>query len=174
MKVDNRNVYPIKGLPDNCQDYYITTDGDVFSKKSNKWLAKSIGKPPLFNYVRFHLSINGNARLWPAHRLVGMTFISNKKHLPYINHKNGNKEDNRVRNLEWCTSDQNRAHASKNGWLKQPRGEDSKVSRIKNRDVLFIRKKYNQGVPLKQLAQKFGLSEYYTSRIASKKVWAHI
>lgn len=45
------------------------------------------------------------------HRLVATTFIPNPKNLPQVNHKNSNKADNRIDNLEWCSSQYNLYHA---------------------------------------------------------------
>ena len=48
------------------------------------------------------------------HRLVAETFIPNPNNLPYINHKNENRSDNRVENLEWCDSKYNNNYGNRN------------------------------------------------------------
>lgn len=50
-----------------------------------------------------------------AHRLVAMTFIPNPNNYPQVNHINGNKQDNRVENLEWCDNSMNQIHAYQYG-----------------------------------------------------------
>lgn len=57
------------------------------------------------------------------HRLIAETFIENPDTLPCVNHIDGNKQNNDISNLEWCTSKQNSIHAVKNGLIKT--GKDS-------------------------------------------------
>lgn len=63
-----------------------------------------------FGYEIVHLNINGRSRNKFVHRLVAEAFIPNPHGLSQVNHKNGDKTDNRVENLEWCTPGQNSRH----------------------------------------------------------------
>lgn len=69
-------------------------------------------------YMRVGLKSNNKSRDYLVHRLVAQTFIPNPKNKRYVNHKNGNKEDNRVDNLEWCTHKENMQHAVRTGLSK--------------------------------------------------------
>lgn len=92
-------------------DYYdVTEDGDVISLRSNKKLKPRKGNGQ-GNYLSVCLSIKGKVQYKLIHRLVAEKFIPNPEGLPEINHKNKDKTDNRVENLEWCTRSQNNTHA---------------------------------------------------------------
>lgn len=54
-------------------------------------------------YNIVHLRKNGKGKVWPVHRLVAKTFIPNPNGYGCVNHKNRDKKDNRVENLEWCS-----------------------------------------------------------------------
>ena len=61
-------------------------------------------------YLGIHLWLNGNRKCKKIHRLVAEHFIDNPEKLPCINHKNEDKFDNRVENLEWCTYSYNNTY----------------------------------------------------------------
>lgn len=56
----------------------------------------------------------------PAHRFIAEVFIPNTDNKPFVNHKNGRKNDNRVENLEWATGSENAKHAFSLGLIKPP------------------------------------------------------
>lgn len=88
-------------------DYYISNFGNVYSKKSG-FLKKLI--PALDgqkNYLLIGLSRNGQRHRKLVHRLVAQAFIPNPHQLPEVNHKDKNKKNNHVSNLEWCTRKEN-------------------------------------------------------------------
>lgn len=98
--------------------YEISTYGRVktLPKQQNGYktrLLKPIKNP--FGYVYVMLS---NRKHIFVHRLVAEAFIKNSKNKPHVNHLNGNKEDNRLWNLEWCTRSENQLHGYRTGLIK--------------------------------------------------------
>ena len=70
-----------------------------------------IGSVDHGGYRRYALCKNSTTKSISAHRLVAETFIPNPEGKRTVNHKNGNKLDNRVENLEWMTHSENHQHA---------------------------------------------------------------
>ena len=81
------------------EKYLINTTGDVFSTHSNRILRTQIKK----GYRTVNLSVQGKTITRAVHRLVAITFIANPQKLPAVNHKDENKLNNEVSNLEWCS-----------------------------------------------------------------------
>jgi hypothetical protein len=82
-------------------------------------------KPGVSNrgYLRVVLVKDGNKRNYPVHRLVAAAFVPNPNNLPQVNHKEGNKKDNRASELEWCTQLYNNRHARLMGLNVTKKGE---------------------------------------------------
>lgn len=85
------------------ENYFISVFGDIYSNKKHKLLSVKKGKNG-YNAVRL-----GN-KLYTVHRLLAQTFIPNPNNKPQVNHKNGIRTDNRLKNLEWVTASENELH----------------------------------------------------------------
>lgn len=90
-------------------------------------------KPHTKGYLQVELSKNGVKKMITVHRLVATTFIPNPNNLPTINHKDENKKNNNILNLEWCTSSYNTSFSK---------------SECSNKDELF-NKQSDKNVPYK-------------------------
>lgn len=91
------------------ENYSINEVGECFSYFTNKKLKKL----SRFGYIHYCLYNEKGSKNIQAHRLVATAFILNPENKPYVNHKNGIKSDNKVENLEWCTSSENEIHSYK-------------------------------------------------------------
>ena len=91
---------PVTGYP----DYLIYEDGRIWSDKTKKFLKPSLTGT---GYLTVELFNESGSRRFLVHRLVARAFIPNPNELPQINHKDENKSNNNVSNLEWCTAKYN-------------------------------------------------------------------
>ena len=89
--------------------YSVSDNGEVFSHISSKWL-----KPSLMNngYKTVELFSNGKSKRVLVHRLVAKAFLDNPNGLPFVNHKDENRGNNSVENLEWCTATYNQNYGT--------------------------------------------------------------
>lgn len=105
------NALPIKDFP----GYYVTDSGDVYSRKTynnqNGRIRKLKPSITQNGYLRICLQNKGIKKLFFVHRLVADVFMPNLSGHTEINHKNGVKSDNSVRNLEWISHRENIKHA---------------------------------------------------------------
>lgn len=92
--------------------YEISNKGRCWNFQTGKYLKQ---KFTASGYIAYTYYVNGKAITRGAHVLVAKAFIPNVENLPEVNHKNLNKSDNTVENLEWVTSSRNRLHAIENG-----------------------------------------------------------
>lgn len=106
-----------------------------------------------------------------VHRLVAEAFIPNPDNKPQVNHINGNKVDNRVENLEWCTCCENISHAYRTGL--NPSGESSYQSKLTNEQVRFIRANVDC-FSRATFSKMFNVGESVISGVILGKTYKHV
>lgn len=105
--VEAKDISGYEGL------YTIDTEGRIYSHRRKKYL--SLKPDSIFGYVHAGLYKDGKSKLYNVHRLVAQAFIPNPNNFPVVNHIDGNKSNNRVENLEWCTQKENVHHCIASG-----------------------------------------------------------
>lgn len=102
-----KNMKKIKGF----EDYSIDVLGNIYSSKGNIFLKKH---KDAHGYIVVGFNKNLKTYHFKVHRLIAENFLSNPKGLPIINHKDGDKSNNNISNLEWSTHSRNLKHAYDN------------------------------------------------------------
>ena len=106
--------------------YMVDARGNVFSLKRNRVMTPCKSNN---GYLQVHLTKDGKGKSFKIHRLVAMAFIPNPCNLPQVNHKDEDKCNNHVDNLEWCTQSYNMNY------------NDGQKRRAKNRNYEDISRK---------------------------------
>lgn len=97
-------------------DYLVYSDGRVYSKKTNKFLKGKIDNVGYHVYAlaigdaRSNASNHKLSKMVYAHRLVAELFLPNPNNYPYVHHKDANRLNNDISNLEWVSPEQNMAY----------------------------------------------------------------
>lgn len=140
--------------------YHITRKGEIKSLKSNCILKASNNRKGYFQIYLYSGSRKTRKRFY-IHFLVGKTFIPNPENKPQINHLDGDGKNNSVKNLEWCTRQENQLHAYKMGLQKSlNRDTGHGAAKITTKDIAKIRNLYKgkgKGPTQAELGKQFGL-----------------
>jgi len=121
--------------------YKINEKGEVLSLNYRR-----TGKPKLVKlnysssgYVYVNLNKHNIGHKHSLHRLVAQTFLNNPENKPQVNHKDGNKRNNHLKNLEWATAKENRRHGIDNGFITFRHGAAHKCAVLTEKQRNWIK-----------------------------------
>lgn len=188
--------------------YRITPDGQVFSQTRRKipLVGKGMEFSGQFKHTlepereltytlnnRGYYSVGIKRKTYMVHRLVAVAFIPNPDSKQFVNHIDGNKLNNRVSNLEWCTCQENNLHARQTGLHKQAIGHKIKYknkatketslanlkdkSKLTAEEVRWVRKVFvprTKEFSATALATKFGTSVAAMCKIVTRQTYRDI
>lgn len=132
--------------------YEVSTAGRIKNHKG--LLEPAINKD---GYRQCCLRSNGQKKNVVLHRLIATTFIPNPQNLPVINHLDGNKLNNAITNLEWCTVKRNTNHAIEIGLFSRE-GENNHNHVLKDLQVIEIKELLKNGVGTRSIARLYGVT----------------
>ena len=115
-------------------------------------------------YLRVAFKQSGKHTTFRVHRLVAQLFVSNYLNKPMVNHKDGNKQNNNVENLEWVTNSENIQHAFDTGLIKAKRLHESARSKQTKEGIermCFLR---SLGMSYQSIANEVGVSKSVAMR----------
>lgn len=157
--------------------YAISRDGRAFSRHSGEWRQLAFGGG---DYRMVMLQRDGVRQPMAIHVLVAEAFIGPKpspRHV--VNHKDGNKKNNHVSNLEWATRKEDRAHAIRTGLFNpvdnnQTQGTDHWNARLNESKVRDIRRRVAAGEPRASVAKRYRITSGSVHDIVRLRSWAHL
>ena len=132
--------------------------------------------PDTKGYPQFRMCVPGKApRTMKVHRAVALAFLGPRPTECQINHRSGDKTDNRVSNLEYVTCRANVRHAWDHGLRRaeQTRGERCGTAKLNEDAVRHMRRLRGQRT-LAELAQEFGVSTTSVSSVLNRRTWKHV
>lgn len=148
-------------------NYEISDNGEIRNVNSGKTIKQFVGKD---GYLRTQIA--GKTRT--VHRLVALTFIPTEDGKLFVNHKDGNKQNNCVDNLEWCTRSENMQHAYNHNLKERPIGTKNGRNKLSYEAVSFILENYKPKDSVygaKALAKLFGVAPQTISAVVCGQNW---
>lgn len=158
---------PIPGFP----AYTIDQNCNVKNINSGRLLKQEKTRN---GYMRVTLCVGGTTKRFLSHRLVAGVFLPNPHGLPCINHKDGDKQNNDVMNLEWCTISHNNQHAIDELGKQAPFGINHYNAKLTDEDVRSIRAARQAGESCRSIGRRYELSHQHVSAMTYGKGRAHV
>lgn len=151
-------------------NYEVSYDGKIRNAKTKREIKQFVGKD---GYLRTQIA--GKTRT--VHRIIANAYIPKEEGKDFINHKDGNKQNNCVDNLEWVTRSENLQHAYDNNLKQRPVGVRNGRCKLSVDDVLFIRKNYIPGdkeFGALALSKRYNVAPQTISAVISGQNWNHV
>lgn len=150
--------------------YQISDIGLVKNNLTNKLLE---GSHDSRGYKIVSIYANGKMYSIKVHRLVAQAFIPNPDNKPTVNHRDGNKDNNKVSNLEWATHKENIDHAIETG-LRNLRGTNASSNIYSEEVVHKVCELFEKGMTCKNISKILNVNINLPRRILYANKWKHI
>lgn len=162
----------IKGF----ENYSVSNTAQIRNNNTGRILKQTQNKST--GYMQVAVSPNGRNgkhKLFRIHREVALAWMPNPDNKSQVNHKDCNKTNNSIENLEWVSNKENVQHAHDNNLVPIRRGEDSNFAVLTDDLVRCVREEYAKGgITLRELGIKYGVAHNTLSNIICRVTWKHI
>jgi len=154
--------------------YWVSSSGNVKSvyktrpEKILKQMTNKCGYKSISIYDN-----NRKIKIATVHRLVAIAFLDNPNNKPMVNHIDANKTNNKLENLEWCTSSENIKHAYSMG-LMDNKGSKHPRAKINEKTVIAIKADILSGMRNIDISGKYKVHKDTVSNIKRNKQWKHV
>lgn len=136
--------------------WYVTEKGNIFSYSTYHQTGNTKKRIETLNKKRGYFYIRTSNRNFLVHRLVASAFIVNPENKPTVNHKDGNKLNNHVSNLEWATYKENVQHSIKNGFTRQFKKNEGNI-KYTNEQCRNVVDMVKGGMTYVKAGEKYGM-----------------
>ena len=153
-------------------DLYVCNKmGDIKNKKTGHVLSKSLNRS---GYAKVQLYNNRVKKSLAVHTIIANVFLGERLPGNQVNHKDGDKTNAQLSNLEYVTPAENMQHAAATGLLSPPIGERNGMSKIKEEDIPKIIEYLAEGIlSQEEIAAMFNVSRTTISHIKLSVNWKH-
>jgi len=160
---------PIKGYP----KYYISNQGRIWSEHTKQFIRPHLRNKKEDSYLKVGLTNEEGPKTLVYHRLLAEAFIPNPENKCCVNHKDGNKLNNNLDNLEWVTYSENSIHAVETGL--SPIGSDRTTAILSDDDILEIAEELKKGKrSFSSIARDYNVDSSTIRHIYNKRNWSHL
>jgi hypothetical protein len=150
--------------------YSVYPDGKIYSHISKRFLVFQCKAGAGYLVVALQDDQKKKRRVY-LHRLLAEIFLANPLGFKEVNHKNGDKDDNRLENLEWCSHLENMQHAWKTGLIPIQSGVDASGAKLKQKEIHEIIRLIDGGTRNGEIARRFKISRGAISNIRTGKTY---
>lgn len=168
-----------RSIPGYEKYYEISSEGRVRSfdrivASGRLRRGRTLSQAVVTGYMQVCLCVLGESKKFYTHVLVALSFIGSKPDGLEVNHKDGNKSNNSVDNLEYITPSANMDHSYRSGLHFAMRGENNPFAKLTEGDVRKIRAMRESGEKVSSISKVMGISTTHVKYIVSRKAWSHI
>jgi hypothetical protein len=156
--------------------FEVSSNGQIRNAITQRIYKLHLNKTGYFQ-VCVSLGSRNKKKIFRVHKAVAETFIPNPEHKSDVNHKDGNKQNNAVSNLEWTTHAENIDHAEKMGLSVHISGTDNIFAKLSKEDVEFIRNSYiprDKTYGARALGRKFNMSHSHILEVLNYESYINI